>query len=432
MGSRDNVQRFIRSRVARLGLAFALIAFSVWAFLPYLSYRIATSAFVNAEIVRVTAPIAGRLTRDLPRKGYFIEHPSAVTLIETLSPDRRHLLDLVSRQAVAEERADLARSQLVAIAAADNELAKRAQIYRDGMILRLRHERNEADAAKTGCLAEARQRRDVGSRMEQLVKSGTATPIRTAEAFASLEATATRCGMADAHLLRLETELTTAKEGVSLGDGANDAPYSQQQRDRLFLRRQELETKALEESLQSKQITSEMTEERERLARLSRFEISLPAGHVVWSVAASPGATVSEGQTLFDLASCEQRFVDVELPERQFEKIKAGTPAFVRLIGSYEWKEGQIRQVRGSAARADNRLLAAEVQRPAPNSITVEVGLPQDDAQTDRNSFCNIGRVAEVRFERRGFSLFDGLGHQFQQLFSYIKPKSTTDRIAGH
>jgi hypothetical protein len=93
----------------------------------------------------------------------------------------------------------------------------------------------------------------------------------------------------------------------------------------------------------------------------------------------------------------------------------------VRLIGSDDWKQGQVRQVRGSAARADDRLLAAQVPKPDPNSITVEVGLPQDDAQTDRNNFCNIGRLAEVRFERTGFGLLDGLGRKFQHLADYFK-----------
>jgi multidrug resistance efflux pump len=417
----DYLQRFVRSRNVRLGLAAAMIALSAWAFLPYVGYRIASSAFVNAEIMRVTAPIAGRLASDLPRKGDFIEHDSTVALIETLSRNQGLLLHLTSQHIVALERAALARKQLVEIAAADDLLAKRTQLYREGMIARLGHERDEADAGKTGCLAEASQRRDVGSRMEQLVKSGTATPIRTAEAAALLQATSTRCAMAVARLERLETELTSAQDGVILGDGANDAPYSQQQRDRLFLQRRELETKLLDESSQSLQIATEMTEETERLDRVSHFELTLPADHVVWSVAASPGSTVSEGQIVLDLADCKHRFVAVELPEREFEKIKAGTPALVRLIGSNDWTQGQIQQVRGSAAHVDDRLLAAQVQRPDPNSITVEIGLPQDGAQADRNSFCNIGRLAEVRFQRAGFVFLDGLGRTFSHLIGYSK-----------
>ena len=102
----DHLQRVIRSRMARLALAFGLIALSAWAFLPYVGYRISSSAFVNSELVRVTAPIAGRLTRDLPPKGDFIEQPVSATLIEALSRDHRHLLQITSQYAIAKERAE--------------------------------------------------------------------------------------------------------------------------------------------------------------------------------------------------------------------------------------------------------------------------------------------------------------------------------------
>jgi multidrug resistance efflux pump len=419
----DYLQRFVRSRMVRLGLAAAIIAVSAWAFLPYVGYRIASSAFVNAEILRVAAPIAGRLTHNLPRKGDYIEHASTVVLIETLSRDQGPLLHLTSQYNAAIASAELARKQLAEIAIADEKLAKRTQIYRDGMVARLGHERDEANAGKTGCLAEAQQRRDVGSRMEQLVKSGTATPMRADEALALLQATSTRCEMAVARLTRLEAEMTSAQDGVILGDGANDEPYSQQQRDRLFLRRQELETKVSDESLQSQHVATEIAEETSRLDRVSQFELTLPAYHVVWSVAASPGSTVSVGQNVLDLAGCEHRFVVVELPEREFEKIKPGTPALVRLIGSNDWTQGPIQQVRGSAARADDRLMAAQVQRQDPSTITVEIGLPQDDAQADRNNFCNIGRLAEVRFQRAGFAFLDTFRRTLRHLFGYSEPE---------
>jgi multidrug resistance efflux pump len=410
MVSSDHLQRFIRSRQARVALALVLIALSAWAFMPYITYRIAPSAFVNAELVRVAAPIAGRLTRDLPHKGDFVEQPATVSLIESLSRDRRHLLDLDRQSAVAKEQAALARKQLEEIATADGVLEKRMNAYRDGMIKRLGQEIAEAEAEKTGCLAEARQRQDVGSRMEQLVKSGTASPIRSAEAQAVHEAIATRCDMAEARWRRLQGELASAQDGVFLRDGANDVPYSQQQRDRLLLRRQELETLVLEGSSRSTQLATEIAEERELLDRLGHADLSLPQAHVVWSVSASPGSTVTEGQSLLDLADCANRFVAVDLPERDFELIKAGDPAYVRLIGSDDWKQGEVRQVRGSAARADDRLLAALVPSPNAGSITVEIGLPQDAALTDRNNFCNIGRLAEVRFDRVRVGFLDRLG----------------------
>ncbi len=384
-----------------------------WVFVPYLAYRVAPSAFVNAELVRIAAPMSGRLTRDLPSKGDFIKDAANVPLIAALSPDRRHLFTLEGQLAVAKERAGLARRQLAETTDFDRELNSRTAAYRSGMIQRLVHEFNETTAERTGCLAEVQKRQEISSRMEQLVKSGVASEIRTAEALASQKAVSTRCEMAAARLERLQIELDSAKKGVFLRDGANDVPYSQQQRDRLLLRRQELEAQVLEETSRSARIAAEITEERDRLDRLSHVDLFLPASHVVWAVAASPGSTVTEGQTLLDLASCERRFVAVELPEREFEQTKAGDTAAVRLIGSGEWHQGIVRQVRGSAARTDDRLLAAHVPTPSPHSITVEVWLPQQESQ--QHSFCNIGRLAEVRFTRR-LGYLDELSRTFSRL----------------
>jgi multidrug resistance efflux pump len=245
--------------------------------------------------------------------------------------------------------------------------------------------------------------------MEQLVRSGTASEIRSAESLASLAAVSTRCEMAAARLERLQIELDFAKNGVFLRDGANDVPYSQQQRDRMLLRRLDLEAQLSEEGSRSARIAAEVIEEKSRLLRLRQVDLFMPAHHVVWAVAASPGSTVTEGQTVMDLASCERRFVAVELPEREFEHTRAGIAVAIRLIGSDEWRQGVVRQVRGSAARTDDRLLAAQVPVPNPGSITVEVGLPEPEDSSPQNSFCNIGRLAEVRFTRPVGGYFENL-----------------------
>src|ERR1700722_1217239 len=404
------VERLVRSRIARPILALALIALGAWAFLPHVVYRIAPTAFVNAELVRVTAPIAGRLSRDLPRRGDIIEHPITVNLIETLSADRRHLLDLEQQSAVAKDRAELAKRQLAEVETIDRGLEVRTESYRSGMIERLGQQVAEAEAEKAGCFAEDEQRRDVRSRMAQLAKSGYTSQIRSAEAFAMQEANAGRCEMADARVQRLKIERDSAqKNGIFLGDGASDVPYSQQQRDRLVLRRQELETEILQQNSSAVQLAAEVTEERDRLDRIGHSDLLLPADHVVWSVSASPGSTVTEGQTILDLEDYVHRFVVVDLPERDFERIKATELAAVRLVGSDEWREGKVRQVLGSAARTDDRLLAAQVPHPTSSSTTVEVDLLQDQSEAERNSFCNIGRMAEVRFERKGYGLAERL-----------------------
>jgi hypothetical protein len=394
------IERFVRSRLVRLALAITFLALGAWAFVPYLTSRVASSAFVNSELVRVTAPIAGRLAQSLPHKGDFIAQPETINLVQTLSPDQRGLSDLRRQHAQAQGRAELASKQLEEIKGADGVLAGRAEAYRDGVVKRIGREIEEAKAEKIGCLAEAHQRRDVGTRMEQLVKLGTSSQIRTAEALASQEATLTRCEMAEARAQRLTVELDSARGGIFLRDGANDVPYSQQQRDRLLLRRQELETELFQEQSKADRLAVAITEEGQRLHRVGHHDLELPADHVVWSLGASPGSTVVEGQFVLDLADCAHRFVAVELPAREFERIKTNDRAAVRLIGSDTWTTGQVRQVRGSAARADDRLLAAQVPKPGIGSITVEVGLPDEDQSGDHSNFCGIGRLAEVRFPR--------------------------------
>jgi multidrug resistance efflux pump len=238
--------------------------------------------------------------------------------------------------------------------------------------------------------------------------------------------------MADARVQRLKIERDSARNGVFVANGASDVPYSQQQRDRLVLRRQELESEMLQQNSIVKQLATEVTEERERLDRIGHSDVSLPADHVVWSVSASPGSTVTEGQTLLDLADCAHRFVVVDLPEREFEQIKANESVAVRLIGSDEWRQGRVRQIMGSAGRTDDRLLAAQVLHPTSNSITVEVEMLQDQSEPDRNSFCNIGRMAEVRFQRTGFGLADRMFRALAWLTGSDKRRAAVISAAGN
>ena len=95
------IEGLVRSWRIRVSLACALLLASGWAFFPHLAYRIAPVAFVNTELMRVTAPIPGRLASDLPRKGDTIDRAMTVSLIDTISPDRRHLVDLEQQTAVA-------------------------------------------------------------------------------------------------------------------------------------------------------------------------------------------------------------------------------------------------------------------------------------------------------------------------------------------
>jgi multidrug resistance efflux pump len=400
------VSDLLRRKPLRIGLAVTLIATAVWATYPYLINRVAASAYLNAELIRITAPIAGRLADTIPRKGAVLHQQASVRLIEPFSLDRRRLLDLERRMAAAKQSGDLAQQQLHEIEHLDFEMKVRAESYRVGVVDKLTQEIEEAAKEEAGCVAEARQRREVSSRFDKLARSGLISEVRSAEVQASEQATSTRCDVARARKQRIDVELKSARNGTFLRDGSNDVPYSQQQRDRLVLRRQELETLLSQETARYAQLNAEIGAEMARMEEVSNYKADLPQGYVVWSTAASPGSAVTEGQTLMDLADCQHQFLVVELPERDFEKIKPGDVAMVRLVGSNNWQPGLVQKVRGSAARSDDRLFAAQVPSVNSGFITVEVSLSSSDMAVDNANFCDIGRLAEVRFDRGLFSKF--------------------------
>jgi multidrug resistance efflux pump len=428
MAGLPNIRATIGRRGVRVSVALLLVGAAAWAFTPYVAYRVSSSAFVNSEISRVRAPIEGYLSSKLPRKGQFIDLATTLTLIKSDSTDRRRLLDLEGQQAAAKDRSELAYKQLADIAALDRELEQRLEVYRGGLIERLELEIKESEAEGAGCLAEVLQRRDIGTRMQGLAKSGATSEIRSAEALAKQEATGALCQMAAARMERLKAELGSLRKGVYLRDASNDVPYTQQQRERLFLRRQELETEARRESARALQLTADIAEERARVERLSQYNFSLPPDHVVWSVPASPGSAVTQGQTVIDFADCDHRFVAVELPEREFESIKPGDAASVRLIGSDIWRQGIVRQVRGSAAHENDRLLAAEVPTPSRGNVTVEVSLPREGATAASSNFCDIGRLADVRFHREAPVVIEAARKLF---WSFVDLFRRTEKVAS-
>lgn len=396
------MEKVIRSRLARLALAGVLLSTGVWAFLPYVAYRVASSAFVNAELVRVTAPISGEVARDLPAKGSLVDGASQTKLIEALPPDRRALVRLQQQDATAQAEVTLAEAQLGEVNAAARQLSEQTARYRTAVLKRLANQSEETEANLTACRADEQTQAKNQERAELLAKAGLIPPQRLDAVEGAHASTLAHCQAIAAQIERLKTEAAAARDGIFLQDGFNDTPYSAQQRDRLLMRRQELEATLLSAHSRLAQIKAESDAERRRISQLSAYAATLPAGHVVWSVLASPGSAVTEGQPILDLADCQRRFVVVEVPERDFATSRTGDRAMVRLYGTHDWLQGTVQLVRGSAARDDTRLLAAQIPDPGERQISVEIALPST-APTTGAGFCDIGRLAEVRFQRSGF-----------------------------
>lgn len=394
---------FLARRRARLALATLLFGFAAWMGAPYLLDRVAPSAYVNAVLTRVTAPFNGQVAADIPAKGTFIARRTPIRLIHALFPGRIALAELRQERNGAVQEAALARRQIAQVSTAEKALAARIVAYRTAIIGQLGARVREDAAAASRCRAEARERHKILGSVSYLVRRGDLAPLLRFRARTKLDATAAHCHVLAARAARRRIQLAAARQGVFAGAAAGGQPPSQQQRDALLLRRQDLETAALRATQHAAVLEARIAAARHRIAETSNYRAALPADHVVWVIDASPGSSITQGEPILDLADCRTRFVVVRLPERDFGSIHIGDAAAIRLLGSDTWLHGRVRQVRGSAARSDDRLLAAREPQPGADAITVEVTLPP--AVGSAADSCEIGRRAEVRFPRFALSL---------------------------
>jgi len=395
------LESLARSRRLRLAATVSMAAVGLWAFVPYMANEVGGEAWVNAPLTRISSPIAGTVTTALPEPGAHLPKSRAAVLVRARALDTNGLGGLLDQQAAMQAGLELAERQLSEIATADQRLIGRAGRFESAAVARLVATTDAARADAEACTAEAREAQQQLARIETLAARGFATNATQDRARAAASASESRCTALDARLEASLGETRAAREGLYLGASAQDTPYAEQQRDRLMLRRQELETLTTNARAHLAELTRRIASERERLKSASAYQADLPANRIVWRALVSPGETVASGDPLLELADCTHRYVEVTLPERRMEAMQPGALAKIRLIGSNDWMEGRIMGVTGAAASRDAALVAANDKSRDAGALTVAIALPASATSSGARR-CDIGRLAEVRFARWG------------------------------
>ncbi len=393
-------ENLIRSRRARLALAVTLAGTGLWAFAPYVVSEIGSTAYVNAPLLRIASPISGSVTTALPAAGEFLPAPRKLRLVTARSIDANGLGALTSQKAALEAALALAERQQAELVVAESRLAVRAGRYGSAAIARAAAGTTAAQADARACNAEAERAGLQHSRVLAIAAKGFASNATLESARATADAARANCAALVARAEAAASETSAARNGLYLGNGIADTPYMEQQKDRLLLRRQELQSIAADARARLADIGHRITAEEKRVAAASAFDLTLPGNAVVWALSASPGSNVVPGSAIIDLADCRHRFVEVTLPERRMEAILPGQKVRVRLIGSEQWEDGRVVRVSGAAARRDVAMVAASETDRDEGVLTAEVSLPapRPGAAARR---CDVGRLAEVRFPRQ-------------------------------
>ncbi len=393
----------------RLSAAALLAGAAVATMAPHATSYVSSSAVVNAPLVAVRAPFDGVLLEGSPA---FATGVSAGGRLLRLGAERQnHDAIEAVRAEVGATRAEIAAlaEQIGAVSELRTDLRERIAAHDGAVAMYLAAERREAEAALQSAEVQRRQVEAEQDRIAQLAQTGTASQAALERVQADHQMATAEVEERAARRDALDLEARSLGRGIAI-DGATDGGvYARQRLDEVTLqlagltaRRDTLLGRLAALEAQSAAIEAD-------LARRRAFEPVAAAPAVVWRATPARGASVAVGDTLMELLDCEQRFVEVSLPGRHFERVRPGDPATILFKGAGARVGGRVEAVGGAGARFDHPSLASDPAEIGVGDVQVLVRLdPVDPSDADvAASFCDVGRTAEVRFARGGRGLLD-------------------------
>ena len=398
--------QLLNHRVTRIVVGILLLALAIVVLLPGLTGFTSLDGTVNARFAVINAPIDGEIEQAPPRIGTPV---AASETLLTIRNDRVNRAILASLQAEGKTAIDRVaalereRDELVALR---TQLADRLENFKNATIaslereLRILQKRVEVSRAQDFVAKVDLDRR------QELESKGIFTRKMVESAAAAGAATGGEVEISNLSLELLEQRLTALRQGIFIvGDGQNDVPYSRQRQDEVIVRINDINTRIVENSTRADQIDHQLVEEEKRVRSLELAAISSPFSGVVWTRNVVNGSNVILNNELLRILDCRELFVDILVPEVDYDEIYPGREAEVRLLGRSEVFKGKVQAVKGSSAVVEKDNLAAKEPEAEERDARIRVQLIPSALNTDFDNFCQVGRTAQVRISRHNLQL---------------------------
>lgn len=375
-------------RYGRLIIGAILILAALWVIIGEQLTGASADAVVNARITTLRAPVAGVVSMQARELGSRVVRGEELAEVEDRLVDGVRLDDLVMEEsllAAEAVRLETVGAETRALVAA---LEERAALYATErtaeLELRLSHARARLALLESGAPMDAL------GRMLDSEQPGEAGDERAVGV--ALEYARERVGA-------LEIALRAARRGTYLGDGYNDAPYSEQ---RLHELRSALAENAADiAATQARLQALRERVDRERL-RVNRFGIGALAATAdgrIWESLVADGEIVQRGQDVMRLVDCGSIIVTLSVTESVYNRLSVGDSAVFRLTGQDRRFDGSVIRLAGSGAASIYENLAV-----APSQRHLErydVALLAPGLRNAADVDCPIGRTGRVFFDAR-------------------------------
>jgi multidrug resistance efflux pump len=376
-------------RYVRLFLGALVIGVTVWIIIGEQMSGASADAFVNARLTTVRAPVAGLLTVPERQFGSPVEAGEEIGSVADPLVDTIRLNDLLMEKAFGEAELAAATARLVTAAAQIEPLSDRLTAYRTARLAeigaRLARARDRLATLEAGSETETEVTNLAGG--AEIGEGSDPRLPNLALAYAQERVAA------------LEIMLEAAKDGVFLGDGYNDAPYSEQRRNEVAALREGLTAQQELAAARLAAIDARIAQERVRTSSLARAALVAPSSGLVWEVLAADGEIVQRGQDVMRVVDCGSVVVSLSVTESVYNDLKIGDEAVFRLTGDGRSFPATVLRLAGSGARTiyENLAVAPSQRHLERHDVTLLVPA----LRTEPSLYCLIGRSGRAFFDRR-------------------------------
>lgn len=388
-----------RMKLLRIVVGLIVIAGALFIIIGEQLSGASGNAFVNARITTLRAPIAGSLQLTDRPLGARVGVNDPIGTISGRRVDDVRLADLINERAVHQANVDRLAVTIQSLASAIDKLRTRAAVYLEERTQQLRA---QVDAAASLSAAAAARLRHANTRLER----STRLSERGIQAAESLDEARSLAEVSELELKNAQQQgavssigLAAAERGIFLGDGYNDAPYSEQRISELEVQKAELQAQLDAQTASLRSIDTRIASERGRVNRLSSATLESNVNGLIWDYLAASNETVQNGQDLLRLVDCGTVIVSLSVSESVYNTITHGDRVSFRLDGSSRLLDGTVTRLAGSGTATIYENLAIKPSQRHLQRFDVTLDVPA--LREDQSLSCLIGRTGRVFFDSR-------------------------------
>lgn len=394
-------------KLIKIGFGLLLICGALYVVLGEQLSGASANAFINARLTTIRAPIAGKIELISRPLGAQVAQGDPLGSLEDPLVDGIRLLDLELQQADAQTEIKRLETVVTSFDESIDELQTRAAIYREERKRQLAAQAQSADASRAASEARLKYAELSRERSSRLSGQGISTAQSLEQAQSLSEVSALEVANAKAQAAEIVVAQKAAERGVFLGDGFNDAPYSEQRISEIDVQRLELKAQLEAKKLALAAISDRLANERLCVNRLSSSDLAANVNGALWEYLSASGETVQRGQDLMRLIDCDSAIVTLSVSESVYNSLRVGAPATFRLNRSRQVLQGSVIRLAGSGAATiyENMAIAPSQRHLQRYDVALDVPALRDDPDLR----CLAGRTGRVFFETRAFDWLRGL-----------------------